>query len=131
MVDVKEIREMKELGVTKRKSDVGSWEYEYTFKVACKICGEKVEWCFCAKTIEDVKKVLAAKTHTCNHCYSKPENMRDYDRERVEEIMKVAKADGFPLTWDEAFEQLQEGWDYDGDHELEDGTEYMDCACPL
>ena len=134
MVDVKEIREMKELGVTKRKTEVESWEYEYTFKVPCKVCGEKVEWCFCAETLEDVKKVLAAKMHTCLGCYRKPENMMEHDRERVEEIMKEAQAAGYPLTRNEAFQELQQEWadGYDGDpHELDDGTEYVDCDCPI
>ncbi len=135
MVDVKEIKEMKELGVTKRRSETGPWKYEYTFKALCKICGGKVEWCFCTQTLENAEKVLAAKKHTCLKCYSKPENMQDYDRERMETITKEAKDDGHPMTWDEAFDQLMELWGegYDGGdlHELEDGTEYVDCECAI
>lgn len=136
MVDTKEIKELKKLGIVKRRSDGGLGDektYEYSFKLTCQDCGKKVDYCMCAETLEKAKKTLQSAKHFCYACSGKSENMSEHTRERMDEIMEEQKNDGRVPDWAEAFEQLTEEWaDWGGDpYELDDGTEYWECECPI
>lgn len=134
MVDTNEIKELRKLGIVKRKSgEYGQTKYEYSFKPTCADCGKKVDWCMCTETLEEAKKVLDTAKHFCYACSGKPENMSEYSRKRMDEIMEEQKKDGREPDWDFAFEQLTEEWaDQAGEpFALDDGTEYWECECPI
>lgn len=129
-MNTKGIDEMKKLGIVKRKSD-GPEKYEYSFKVACVDCGGKVEWCYCAKSLEDVKKVLNSEQKIyCGQCQFKSKHLSHAMLNRVGEILERDQSG----IWDEAVHQMWEefadGYEPPEPHELDDGTQFWDCDCP-
>lgn len=131
MVDIDEIRELKELGITKRKSE-GPGKYEYSFKAPCKLCENAVDYCFCTETLEGAKKVIGSGKFLCETCQKDPDNMSEETRNRMDNIMQDQKAAGNIPDWDLAFEQLQEEWSYEwGEPRELDGTTYWDCECSI
>lgn len=130
MVDTKRIQEMKELGIVERKNEETGL-LEYTFKSECKHCGKKVEWCFCTKTLEEAKKILKSKETLCDNCWKEPKTMPEYHLRKI--CQELAKYGG-TLTWDMAVDgylmEIAEMWGGES-LELEDGTEYWQCECPM
>jgi len=98
----------------------------YKFGMWCPTCEKKIDGCFCAKKLEDAKRVIQRQEKPdealeCLDCWSKSKRFRDEYAETVKEML-----DGEPTDedWHEFAVEIA------GENPDDDQCVYP-CECPL